>query len=274
MRIGGDVRADWCGMERAVEVTMQHLFLNNVIWWTDPDVVCVRPPLTIEQARTWATLTGITGQVLMASDDMPKLPADRVELLRRLLPVADIRPMELYPLTDRHSIFDLKINLPNVGEWDVVAVFNWSREWTKTGAVSPASLGIDPNRDGYIFYDVWKERVLSTGRDEQRIRVPPMSCRVISVRRVVGRPQLVGTSRHLTQGADDLEAVAWNGRTRTLSGRSRVVGGDPYRIRFTVPRGWAVRDRNVRVSRGIGTITLRTDGNETVDWSVRFDRVG
>ena len=51
---------------------------------------------------------GITGQLLMASDDMPKLSEERVELLRRIFPVADIRPMDLYPLHGKPRIFDLR----------------------------------------------------------------------------------------------------------------------------------------------------------------------
>ena len=270
IRIGGDVRANVSGIESAVDCTMRYLFLNNIAWWTDPDVVCVRSPLTLEQARTWATLIGITGQLLMASDDMGRLSDARVELLRRVMPVADIRPMELYPLRDRPGILDLKISKPGVGEWDVVAIFNWSRRWRQTGRVSVADLGIPSNGSGFIFYDVWRERILATGCDGVSVSIPPMGCRSIVVRRVKNRPQIVGTSRHITQGADDLERVSWNARTRTLSGRSRVVGGDPYRIRFTIPKGWRVRTRDVAVKGGIGLITLTAPGNTVLNWDVKF----
>ena len=270
IRIGGDVRADVSGIESAVDCTMSNLFLNNIAWWTDPDVVCVRPPLTLEQARTWATFIAITGQLLMASDEMAKLPDSRVELLRRVMPVTDIRPMELYRLKNRPCIFDLKINKPGVGEWDVVAVFNWSRRWRSTGTVSVESLGIPPCKAGFIFHDVWRESVLAIGRNDVRVSIPPMSCRLVSVRARKDRPQLVGTSRHITQGADDLERVSWSGAKRVLSGRSRLVGGDPYRIRFTVPKGWKVLTNGVTVKGAIGLFTLESGGNSTVNWSLKF----
>ena len=131
IRTGGDVGGpDWAGMQTAIQATIERLYANHSGFWTDPDVVCVRPPLTLDQARTWATLVGITGQLLMTSDDMPKLGEDRVEILRRIFPVADIRPMELYPLPGKPRIFDLRLSTPRAGQWDVVALFNWDTRST------------------------------------------------------------------------------------------------------------------------------------------------
>ena len=113
MRTGADVgAASWDGIQTAMRSTMSCLLMNNICFWADPDVVCVRPPLSYQQAQVWATLVGITGQLLMTSDDMPALKEDRVELVRRLFPVADIRPMELYGLCGWPRIFDLRVASP------------------------------------------------------------------------------------------------------------------------------------------------------------------
>ena len=64
----------------------------------DPDVVIVRSPLTLDQARVWATLQGLTGQALMSSDRLMDLSAERVELLKRIYPAVDIRPLDLFPV--------------------------------------------------------------------------------------------------------------------------------------------------------------------------------
>ena len=272
IRTGGDVRADVTGIEAALDCTMRWLFLNGIAWWTDPDVLCVRPPLTLAQARTWATLLGITGQVLMAGDDMPRLDERRVELLRRVLPAAPVRPMELYPLPRRPAVFDLKVHKPSVGEWDVAAVFNWSRSWTAGGRLSAEMLGIPAWPKGFVFFDVWRRKVLAAGASSIRLRLPPMSCRVVSIRRRLDRPQLVGTSRHLTQGVDDLQAVRWSGRSATLSGRCRVVAADPYRIWFTVPPGWRVLGEVEGVRAGVGTVVLRSTCGGTRPWKVCFSR--
>ncbi|MCX7598787.1 MAG: NPCBM/NEW2 domain-containing protein [Armatimonadetes bacterium] len=276
MRTGGDVGPSWSGMQPAIQCTMWGLHLNHIAFWTDPDVVCVRPAgsdgssLTYDQARVWATLYGITGQLLMASDRMYDLPEDRVELLRRIYPVADIWPMELYPLPGRPRIFDLKVAKDGVGEWDVVAVFNWNDSQHAQVTVRPEDLGLPSGR--YLFYDAWEKQLLACERDGLALTLPPTSCRVVVVRAFEDHPQLVGTSRHITQGADDLLEATWDARAMTWSGRSLVVGGDPYELRFTVPPGWALADRAAKQEGPLAVLTLTRPENGEVAWKVAFRR--
>ena len=272
MRTGGDVCTHWSGVMTAMQATMGSLYLNNISFWSDPDVVCVRRPLTLEQARFWATMVGITGQLLMASDDMPALPEERVELLRRIFPVADIRPMDLYPLTlsGWPRIFDLRVSLPKAGQWDVVALFNKDPLKTVSIRLDPQDLGLAGGP--CIFYDAWRKELLGAGSDGLTLALGPMSCRLLVVRRQAAGPQLVGTSRHLTQGADDLLEAAWDASSATWAGRSRVVGGDPYQLRFTLPPGWACSDPGVKVEGHLAVLTLKSDSNATLPWRIAFEK--
>ncbi len=275
IRIGGDVGPSWDGMQPAIRSTMAHLFVNHIGFWTDPDVVCVRPRgdhgsrLTFDQAQAWVTLVGVTGQLLMASDCMYALPEERVELLRRIFPVADIRPMELYPLPGRPRVFDLRIAKPEVGEWDVAAVFNWNVRRAATVMLRPGELGLPRAR--YIAYDVWRKRLLGVVDDALPLTLRPTSCRVVALRAFTGEPQLVGTSRHLTQGADDLLEARWDRAAGVWSGRSRVVAGDPYELRFTLPPGWSA-DGPARVEGPLAVLTLRSPANAERAWSVHFKK--
>jgi hypothetical protein len=272
IRIGGDVGPDWPSMQPAIQATMQHLYTNNVCFWTDPDVVCVRLPLTLDQARLWATLVGITGQLLMASDDMPKLPEQRVEILRRIFPVADIRPMDLYPLPGKPRIFDLRVSLPGVGLWDVAALFNWDSLRSVSLRLAPEDLGWAPG--SYIYYDVWEKQLLGAGADGLTLALPPTSCKLIAARPLAGHPQLVGTSRHITQGADDLVEARWDPSAMTWSGRSRVVGGDPYELRFTLPPGWVCAGGRAKRAGPLAILTLRSPDNQTTAWRIAFHQGG
>lgn len=272
IRIGGDVGLSWQGMLNAITSSFQWLFLNTLAFYTDPDVVCVREPLPLEQARVWATLVGITGQLLMASDKMHELPDERVELLRRIFPVADVHPMELYPIEapQRPAIFDLKVSKPGVGTWDVVALFNWDEAGPRTIELSPQRLGLAG--DAWLCLDAWNGALLHAGSGTLAVEVPPTACRVVTYWPDAGRPQFVGTSRHLTQGADDVERVAWNERTLTLSGVSHVVGGDPYRIRIHVPAGYRVLTACATQRGPIAELTLTRPENGPVPWQVAFQR--
>ena len=109
-RTGGDVVLGWSGFYGALRPTMRWYFLHNIAWYTDPDVLLLRPPLTLDQARVWATLQGLTGQALMSSDRLMDLSEDRVELLRRVYPAVDIRPLDLFPARQNKRIWDLKVN--------------------------------------------------------------------------------------------------------------------------------------------------------------------
>ena len=53
----------------------------------------------------------------------------------------------------------------------------------------------------------------------------------------MGRPQLVGTSGHFSQGSLEVSKVAWNARGRRLRGKVRGNGGDPTTMFFYVPAG-------------------------------------
>lgn len=60
-RTGGDIYIDWeKGFITALDATMQYYFLHNIVWYCDPDVMCLRSPLTLDMARAWATLQGLT----------------------------------------------------------------------------------------------------------------------------------------------------------------------------------------------------------------------
>jgi hypothetical protein len=269
LRIGSDVGTSWRGMQPAIDATMRWLFVNNIAWYADPDVVCVRPPLTLDQARMWATLVGVTGQMTLASDKMTDLAEERIELLRRICPVADVRPMDLFDYQGRPPIFDLKV-ATEADQWDVVALFNWTDATSTSLTLAPADLGLPPGR--YVYYDAWAKRLVAVGSDPVTVHLPPSACRVLTVRPLADRPQLVGTSRHITQGADDLEQLAWNKASTTLMGTSRLVADDPYELRFTLPPGWTVQGKTLRREGPLAVLALRSPQGVAVAWEARFRR--
>jgi hypothetical protein len=275
IRTGGDVdlRTGWSGMQPAITATMRWLYLNTIAFYTDPDGLCVREPLAMDQARLWTTLLGITGQLLMASDKMYTLAPDRVGLLRRVFPVADIRPMELYPLDDakRPAIFDLKVRRPGLPEWDVAALFNWSDREPRQFEIAPTRLGLEGSE--WLCTDGWTGELLHSGDGRIELEVAPAACRVVVWWPRLGRPQFLGSSRHLTQGSDDLERMEWVTDRSELRGRSHVVGGDPYRLRFHVPEGWATEPQPGLATRGpLAELTIEREANASVEWAVGFRR--
>jgi hypothetical protein len=275
IRTGGDVdlRKGWEGIEPAITATMQWLWLNTNAFYTDPDGVCVREPLELEVARLWAVLVGITGQMTMASEAMYKLPEQRVELLRRIFPAADVHPMDLYPLDDqkRPPVFDLKVNLPRVGAWDVVAVFNWGQA-EQSLELSPAKLGL--GNDAVIVVDAAAGVVLHRGKGTWKAQQAGHTVKVLGVFKDEGRPQFLGTSRHVTMGGVDVQAMAWK-QTKdggVLRGASHVVANDPYTVRVHVPEGWRVKAQGVNVEGTVREMVIKRENSGKVEWRVEFVR--
>ena len=102
--------------------------------------------------------------------------------------------------------------------------------------------------------------------------MPPAACRVVSYWPDLGRPQFVGTSRHLTQGAVDVEALRWDEASLSLAGTSQVVGGDAYRVRIHVPEGYRAATKGIEQRGSLAELRIERKTNTRVRWQVEFAR--
>ncbi|MDI6765477.1 MAG: alpha-galactosidase [Bacteroidota bacterium] len=86
MRIGPDISPTWGGITPGVNAAAQRSFYHNKLWFNDSDCLVVREPLTLGQARVWAAIVALSGQMNILSDKLFDLPAERVDLLKMTLP--------------------------------------------------------------------------------------------------------------------------------------------------------------------------------------------
>ncbi|OLD43200.1 MAG: hypothetical protein AUI55_03120 [Gemmatimonadetes bacterium 13_1_40CM_2_70_7] len=425
MRIGTDVDASWGGLQAPARAAALRSFYHRGAWLNDPDCLVVRPPLTDAQARTWAAIVAVSGGVNMFSDNLPKLPAARVPLLRRTLPVAPVagRPVgtaeterevapaivagdlvvripgpwkfrtgddagyaartydeeawetipvpqtweraghpgydgfawyrtrfqlpgardqatpvfvELGKVDDVDETFLNGVKLGQTGEfppnyraewlayrrypvpadalnwggenvlavraydgggdgglwsvrrdrpprlwvaegasrwWTVVAV-NWD-DAAQSLTLPLASLGIPGAK--FAAYDVWADRPLPDVGETLSAKLEPQSSLTVALRAALARPQVIGTSRHVMQGAVDLTDERWDQATRTLYGKSVNLDGQPYTVTIAVPKGMrgatCKADLPCAVSRlQSGHAVLRwekSDGRD-IGWEIRF----
>ncbi len=233
-RTGGDVVLGWGGFHVALRPTLQYYYLHNIVWYSDPDVLLVRSPLTPDQARVWATIYGLTGQAMMASDRLMDLSDDRVELMRRVFPAVDARPLDLFPSEKMKRIWDLKVN--HLGRnYDVVGLFNFDSPKSEPIRLAWSELGIPNDKPVHVF-DFWNQEYLGAWDQSIVANLAPMSCRVLTLLPDNGKIQLISTSRHITQGWVDLTEVKSKSET-VFTGISKLVKNDPYELRFAFPRG-------------------------------------
>lgn len=284
-RTGGDVVLGRRGFLTGVSATQRWAFLHNVAWYSDPDVLLIRPPMTDGLARSWATMLALTGQSLMANDRLPDLPPSRVKMLKQVFPATDIRALDLYrPENTRKSVVDLKVDHQG-RSYDVVGVFNYGEETQLGRHIAWAELGLDPNRAYHVF-DFWSGVYLGPWQGGVFVDVPATDVRVLTVVPAEERPVLVSTDRHITQGWVDLHELDHTGSPAapTVSGRSRVIEGDDYVLTFGLPAGGpGLRIDSVAVAGetgsvavdwqshiGYATVTIHSELTQSVAWEVRF----
>jgi alpha-galactosidase len=106
MRIGPDV-APWWGVDPSVEIpgmaetqpstrnalrnVLARCFMHRRLWLNDPDCLMSRREqtrLTLDEARSLAAVTAVTGGMVLFSDDVPKLAPESVELVDRTIALA------------------------------------------------------------------------------------------------------------------------------------------------------------------------------------------
>ncbi len=285
MRIGPDngtgfealCRGPWHGTNR--------YFLHGRVWHNDPDPIYVRPSVPLEHARLICSWVTLSGQLNAFSEWLPGLPDDRLDLLRRTMPNHGLKPRPVDLFENELARLWLLTDTRHHVRRDVIGVFNWKERETQTIDYSLERIGL-PEAERFVGYDYWADRFVPPFGDALRCTLPAGSCRVLAVRPEADHPQLLSTSRHITQGIVDVEEETWDAPERTLRGQSRVVGADPYELRIVVPTGEAsyladrcqvsAEDRaaGVRIaSRQVGPcIRVRIDSetSRTVAWSVIF----
>ncbi len=235
-------------------------FLNGRVWWNDPDCLMLRNPLTLEEGRAWGSFIAISGQLNLVSEWLPGLPPEKLDVLKRTIPNVPhrARPIDLF---DRELPRQWHMSYgEGQARRDVVALFNWTPPAKVSNAVLPCGAPMDlagnrgqvapespvvkvdlPNlglSDGeYLAFDFWRNEFLEPVSASKEFDVPPGSCRVIALVRKVDHPQLISTSRHVTQGLVDIAKVSVGmTRARRCRAPSSVVIDDPYEPQHQLQR--------------------------------------
>ena len=303
MRIGSDISTSWEAVAKAAMNTATRRFMNNTWWQNDPDALVARSPLSVNQARAWATVTAFSGGSLMLGDNAKSLDSERIALVSRALPVAangsapafgskpprkisatGARTRDLWQIPSSPDTGGITSRQPpriwfisragNPAGIDLAALFNWSSE-PRSGEMS---LGSTSKR--FHVFDLWDFRYLGTMAKTVKVPQSPTSVRLLALAPDAGRPQFLGSDAHIVCGLRDIKRVSWSSGQRTLSGQSLATPGRSYRIAVSVPTGWAVTKVQVNgaavnaKTQGKGNLVIKmTPKSYTVRWSITYKRV-
>ena len=277
-RIGGDTGYH----PHAADVLLRWNFLNNIAWRCDPDAAASLYKAPVERVRLNAQARALTGQQFLTDDLWTKVSPETMRVWQRSFPMLDIRPANLYPIKDwrKYDLFDLRIAKP-WGTFDVAGLFNYD------GAAAAKTLDLArlplEAKEVHV-YDFWRGAYL--GRFARDAKIPQTLAayegKLFSLVPVApdDRPVLISTSRHVSQGGLDLEALAWkqDGPRWIATGKStHLVKGDAYDLVFAAGRYAATAAKasagKVSLARGGGTAraTILSDAAGAADWEVTFE---
>jgi hypothetical protein len=231
MRIGPDNAGTWKDWSDASPLYgSRNYFLNGRVWYNDPDPCYVRTALSLDEARTAASWTSISGQLYTNSDWLPDLPPERLDIIKRTIAPhgKTARPVDFLE-NDPPRIWQV-IDDKGPVRRDVVALFNWS---DKEAAIDVPLAKLDlPKADKYAAFDFWGSAFLPDVTDTISATLPPHACKIIALRPITDFPVVLSSSAHVTQGMTDILEEHWDPATHTLSGKSRVIACDPYELRL------------------------------------------
>jgi alpha-galactosidase len=250
-------------------------------WVNDVDHVCMEL-LTVAQAEAAGTIIALSGGNMISGDRLGDLDPVKLEILKKVTPSygAAAVPVDLFD-TDIPTTFVLHVARP-FASWSVVAFFNPELDVAVERRFSLNRLGLGLGKV-YLAFDFWKQRLIGKVADEICVRIEPGSVTLLALHAATGAPQLLSTSRHVTQGALELEDLQWNGTERTLSGISTgpphsahdvfvYVPGDhpwtwekPVRLRDSPQYSLKLVDSNVV------RVHVRFEGESRVPWRIDVD---
>ena len=267
-RIGNDIFTWREFVTDFIERILRFYPYHNTVLYCDPDNVVIRPEFNhIDQARSRVSAVALLGLPVTLGDDLTVLPEERVELLRRTLPPLDIHPKDIREgkSDGKRFVINLAVNR-SFEAWNVAGVMNLLEEEAEITVDLSKDLLIEPGE--YLIFDYWKQRFLGVFFRSVTVRLPGASTAVLAIRRVTGRPQILSTSRHLTQGAQELVDVKWVEESRTLKCRLKAVRGDANYVYLYVPDGYQPEFGTVRDH--VMTLAFPVEKTGEIDFAVVF----
>ena len=236
-RIGLDIFSWQDFINNCVYRTMEFYPFHNIQFYNDPDNVVIREEFnTMNQAVSRAVFVSMLGMPITFGDDLTELAPERVNILKRVIPALDITPKDITARVDRPEV--LVTNLKIAKDWEdynVVSLFNT----TETEKTYYFDLLKDSELDGeYHVYDFWNDKYIGCVSGGVTIKLEPCQTAVLSVRKKADIPQIVSTNRHITQGAQEIESVTFDGNTLCIS--ANVIKGDLYKIALHIPNGYTL----------------------------------
>lgn len=214
-RVSSDVSIFWNGIKKNAASICSSYYLNNKWWVNDPDFlvvrgndtfvedkylyktwwiptkeVCMENPqvvpnissrlnrhatLSLEEARTHASLEMMLGGALILADPSMYLNQKGLELIRKVMSTetAPGRPVDIFKHNGLAQIWVQKISNKTR-----VAIFNWE-DYEKNIELDFEYIGVEVSAK--IINDFWTGESINVNKSKQSFQLQPHSCKVLEI---------------------------------------------------------------------------------------------
>jgi hypothetical protein len=253
-----------------------------------------RPESNNDGLKTLMTMCYVvSGRFLMARG-FYQLSNDQLYIMSRTFPYHVLpkssRPIDAF--TNGHKvprIFDYEVD----HDWHQLTLYNPNSDTLQTNPEKfQVNLGTSLNEGGleldndkyYYLYDFWNDKLIGRlkGSDILNQEVRTGETRMISIHAEEKNPQFVSTNRHIMQGLVDMTVLpAWHNDKKNLSGISKVVGGEIYKVVIALngylPSECSAINASAKIEitdkeRGLALLSLSSEITRDVEWNIVFSR--
>ncbi len=238
-RVGADTFAWDTFINEGILRVMQYYPIHNIVLYNDVDNLILSEQYNnYRQAASRSYFVGMLGLPMTFGDVLPELPVERVDLLKRCLPVMDIHPMDIKNHASDKRFLTINLNIEKPYEsYNVVDVLNLQEESKEYELRLDGDLYLDEGE--YHLYDFTNKQYLGYSDTKIALKLDSCESRVIAIRRKLDRPQLISTSRHITQGAAEITDMVWDDTELSLTLTSCLVADDEYTVTLYLPEGFS-----------------------------------
>jgi len=254
-------------------IIISRYFLHKKLVLLNPDVVEVGRPGDFEEAKIRLSLVAFSGGQVFLGDDLTSLTSKDWNLLSKCIPPLGTaaRPIDLFEHNYPSSyprIWHLPVKTA-WGKWDLVALFNLSKEKTDMEVVF-SSLNLKEDKE-YLVFEFWEKRFLGKKKDSIKIKLEPITTKLLMVKEVPVHPIVLSTDMHFSQGGVELDAVTYSQTGKTLTGIARRQKGEKGNLFIYAPEGYEAEEDAPGIKRQNNIITLPLNFKESaVKWRLKF----
>jgi hypothetical protein len=258
------------------------------------DPLKARPAFNNDGLKTLMTMGYVVSARFLMARGFYQLSPDQLYIMSRTFPYPSIpkspRPVDAF--TNGFSVprvFDYEVS----PRWHQLALYNPNIDSTDLDSnimavqfgtsLNEGGLGLSPDKE-YLLYDFWNDKFVGRfyGSDMLIQELRWGETRMISIHESEKNPQFISTNRHIMQGLVDMTGLpVWDEGRKTLSGKSKVIGGEEYKVIIAL-NGYKTAGSNagnaksrieiVDKDNGLAALTILSKTNGEVAWSVTFKK--